>query len=392
MTNSPVVAADAVATPPAPCSDASAARALGARVARPTAARRDHDRRWSPHLFAELAAAEPGVLGALVPRGLGGAGLSAAATFDLLAGLGEGARDPGFALMVGVQAVLSTAPLRAFGTADQQARYLPGMVRGDRIGAVSLRQTQGAALAPTISARRAETPTGGWVLTGELDLVAGAPVAHHFLIVAEHDDGARTAFLVDGAAPGLLVVSTEPVAMPTCPWGRLVLGRVHVPDTAVLGAVGGAPTGTEPLLAALDWVFTSAPWLGVLRALTDDARTALRERRVFGRPLAHDQSARFTLADLAARVELTHGLLRRAARRFDTGGGPARQDAAAARLFTAAAARTVVDGAARLVGPDDPAGDHLVERAHRDARFFAETGGGAAVLRAVIASHHLDLG
>ncbi|MFD3544819.1 acyl-CoA dehydrogenase family protein [Streptomyces sp. NPDC058655] len=373
---------------------AERARELADRVARPTAAARDRERRWDPAVFAALAdpTTGPGLAGPLVPRALGGGGLSATQTCALLEGLGEGARDPGLALAVGVHAVLATVPLRAFGDPRQRRHYLPRMASGEWTGALSLRQTQGAALTPTVTARPDPAKRGGWLLAGELDLVAGAPVAHHFLVIAAHPDGSRTAFVVDRTTPALTVQDTGPTAMATCPWGRLVLDDSPVPDHAVLGTTGAAATQTEPLLAALDWVFSSAPWLGAIRALTRDAIGDARERHLFGRPLAHGQSTRFTLADLGTRYELAAGLLYRAAGQFDAGGHPSQQDAAAARLFTAQAARTVTQAAADLSGPLPPAGDHLTERAHRDALFFAGTGGGTEVLRPVIAASLLGLG
>lgn len=368
------------------------AREFAARAVRPTAADRDRDRRWDPRLFTELTHAWPdaGFTGPLVPRSLGGAGLSATQTCAFLEGLGHGARDPGLALAVGVHAVLTTVPLLAFGSPRQQSHYLPHMAAGEWIGGLSLHQTQGAARVSAVTARPAEDR--GWVLTGELDLVACAPVAHHFIVIAAHeDDGGRTAFVVDRDTPGLRVDTAAPAAMRTCPWGRLVLDRCRLPAGAVLG-VAGAAGDVESLLAALDWVFCSAPWLGLMRALTSDAIDHVRRNELFGRPLAHAQSARFTLADLTTQCELAAGLLDRAAGGFNAGGRPSALDAATARLFMVSAARVVVDGAARLAGPLALTGDHPVERAHRDIHFFAETGGGAEVLRPVIAASVLGLG
>jgi alkylation response protein AidB-like acyl-CoA dehydrogenase len=198
--------------------------------------------------------------------------------------------------------------------------------------------------------------------------------------------------VVDRTTPGLLINDVGPVAMRTCPWGQVMLDGCVVPEDAVLSTVGGAADEVEPLLAALDWVFLSAPWLGVMRALTRDAIADAREHHLFGRPVVHAQSARFTLADQAAQCELASGLLYRAAGQFDGGGRPSREDAAAARLFVAAAARAVTEGAARLPGALGTTGDHLIERAHRDALFFAETGGGTEVLRPVIAASLLGIG
>ncbi len=367
------------------------ARELAARLVPPTVADRDRDRVWDPQVFAELAGSRPGILGAFVPSELGGSGLCATRAFELLEGLGEGMGDPGLALMTVAHAVLATVPLLAFGSSAQQARYLPRMATGEWLGAVSLNQTQGAAQTPGIAARPCEQRPGEWELQGTMDLVAGAPVAHHFLVIASHEDGERTAFLIDGSTPGVLVSKTDPMAMPTCPWGRVVLDRCRLPHDAVLGTVGGASTEVEPLLAVLDWVFTSAPWLGIMRTLARMAGDVVHERLVFGQPLAHDQSARFVLAELATLCELADGMLRHAAAQFDAPGKISRQDAAAARLFTAEAARAVVEGTARLAGPSDAGSYHLISRAHRDMQFFAETGGGTAVLRSVIAACQLNI-
>ncbi|MFC4036672.1 acyl-CoA dehydrogenase family protein [Streptomyces polygonati] len=386
--------------------DAPAAwgRRIGSTLVRPTAADRDRERRWDPALLAALAGAGgegrpgAGLAGLLVPRTLGGGGLTSAQTAAVLEGLGEGARDPGLALAVAVHAVLATVPLRAFGTPWQRERYLPNTASGSWLGAVSLRQLHGGARPRTVTAVPA--PEGGWTLRGTLDLVAGAPAAHHLLVVAAHEPGAdggegggATAFVVDMDTPGLRVDPGGPAAMPTCPWGTVVLDSCRVSDQAVLGTPGAAGSETEPLLAALDWVFTSAAWVGIMRALTRDCAGHVRRAELFGRPLASSQSVRQTLADLGTRCELASGLLQRAARQFDFGGRPTLADAAGVRLFAAQALRTVIGGASQLAGPDDPGGDRLLERAHRDALFFAAAGGGGAeVLRPVIAASLLELG
>ncbi|WP_028647984.1 acyl-CoA dehydrogenase family protein [Nocardiopsis sp. CNT312] len=371
---------------------AEGARRLADRVVRPSAAPRDRDRGWDPELFSELAGGGPGpgLAGPLVPLTRGGGGLSATQTCALLEGLGEGSRDPGLALAVVVHAVLVTVPLRAFGTETIKLDYLPRMASGEWVGGLSLRQTQGTAQAPAAVAAR--PVPGGWLLRGELDLVAGAPVAHHLLVVAALDGGGRTAFVVDREADGLEVGEGEPTAMRTCPWGRVVLNDCFAPDRAVLGTVGGAADEVEPLLAVLDWTFTSAPWIGVMRALAREAVGTARERRLFGRPLAHDQTVRFTLADLSIRVELASEVVRRAAAGFDAADRPSRRDAASARLFAASAARDIAERAAHLSGPFAPSGDDLAGRAHRDALFFSATGGGTEVLRPVIAASLLELG
>jgi len=344
-------------------------RQLAGHLARPTAAGRDRHREWDETLFKALT----------VPGTFGG-GMTAVQTAAMLTALGEGSQDPGLALAVTTHAVLVTVPLRVFGTAEQQARYLPPIAAGEWLGGVSL---QGGAVQVRAAADE-------WLLSGSVDLVALGPKAHHFLVIAEHSTGSRTAFLVDADTPGLQVEESTPAVLRSCPWGRVILTDCQVPASAVLGGVGSAATEVEPLLAVLDWVFVSAAWLGVLRALESDALEAVRTREVFGAPLGHSQSARFTLADLAIQNELVAGLLAKVAAGLDEPTATTYEDAAAARLFTTTAVRAVTEAAVDLAGPSAPDDGQLVDRAHRDARFFVSSG--AELLRPTIATALLDLG
>ncbi|WP_431975909.1 acyl-CoA dehydrogenase family protein [Micromonospora haikouensis] len=353
-------------------------RYLAGHLARPTATERDRRRSWDDDLCKALTA-------------VFGDGLTGVQTAAALAALGEGSRDPGLALAVTTHAVLTTVPLRAFGTSAQHERYLPRIAAGEWLGALSLRQTRAGAFASTVAARPARDGASGWVLSGSLEQVVLGAQAHHFLVVAEHRDGSRTAFLLDRDTPGLRVEQAGPAAMSSCCWGKLVLDECRAPADAVVGAVGAAAAQTEPLLAGLDWVFTSATWLGIMRALTDESLAAARDHDLFGAPLAHSQSVRFLLADIAIQNELAAGLLHRAAERFDGTATPSPQEAATVRLFTSSAVRTVAAGAAQLSGAGSAA-DGFVERAHRDALFFASTAGGTEVLRPVIAASLLGLG
>ncbi|NEA34962.1 acyl-CoA dehydrogenase family protein [Streptomyces sp. SID13031] len=354
-------------------------RYLASHLARPTAPERDRHRHWDEGLFKALSAAFS-------------TELTGGQTAAFLTALGEGSQDPGLALAFTTHAVLTAVPLRAFGTSAQQERYLPRIAAGEWLGALSLRQTQGAAFASTVAVKPALGAESGWVLSGDLEQVVLGTQAHHYLVIAEHSDGSRTAFLLDRDTPGLRIEESDPAAMRSCPWGRLFLDECRVPSDAVLGTVGAAVAETEPFLATLDWVFTSASWLGIMQALINESLAAVHARNLFGAPLVHSQSVRFLLADLAIQNELAAGLLNRAAAQFDGDASPSHQEAATARLFTAAAVRTVAEGAAQLAGPAASTADGLVERAHRDALFFASTGGGAEVLRPVIAASLLGLG
>lgn len=367
-------------------------RLFGHREVKPSVVARDRDRHWDPGLFARLAA--NGIGRGHLPLRHGG-GLSALETTANLEGFGE-AGDAGLALSVGVHGLLCAAPISRLGTDAQVQKYLPAIASGEWVGGMSLLELEGAA-APGNLAVRAARRGRHWLLDGTKAHVVNAPIAHHFLVTAVSSDGASpvrmSAFLVDAGAPGVHVrPCAEQPAMRTCPLGEIVLRRCWVPEDALLGTVDAALYEVVPLVAALDRSCALAPWLGLMRALTEQAAAYARSGHRFARPLADSQAVRAMLADMATRCELASSLVYRAAWQLDRLPRPPRQDAATAKLFVAASAQIVARGAARIhgllgLGPHD-----IVERAGRDATFLSLTGGGEDVLRPVIAGSLLNMG
>jgi alkylation response protein AidB-like acyl-CoA dehydrogenase len=362
-------------------------RQIGRDLAEPSVVARDRQAMWDSRLFGALA--ETGLTGLLLPTGEGGLGLSVLEAVALLEGFGEGATDAGLAFAVGVHGVLCGVPIDRLGTPSQRDRYLPQISSGDGLFGLALSELDGGATAAGagITAERAGT---AWWLRGTLPDVVNAPYARHFLVTADTGDGGRTAFLVGQGAPGVAVLA-EPrtTALRTAPSGDLILSACHVGSEAVLGTPGAASSELVPLLAALDRTCLLAPWLGLLRALTDHAVALAAERPLFGGPLARSQSVRLTTADLHARVELGATPLYRAAWQLGRLERPSRMDAATAKSFLITAVRDTV---AAVTGFAGTAPAPVVERAGRDALAFAVSGGGEEVLRSVIAGALLELG
>ena len=141
--------------------------------------------------------------------------------------------------------VLGAAPIAAWGTADQRARYLPELMSGERVGAIALVGADGAG-----AARARVLEEGDYLLTGDLPLVGNAGVASQYVVFAALDPKRRaetlTAFIVEPSDAGLRVEPTEMVAAQ--PVGGLALRRCRVPAARRLGAEGeGARVASEVL-------------------------------------------------------------------------------------------------------------------------------------------------
>jgi alkylation response protein AidB-like acyl-CoA dehydrogenase len=129
------------------------------------------------------------LLGLNVPETLGGAGVDAVGAALAIEELGWA--DGGTALSVSAHNGLGCAPIALFGTPDQQARWLPGLAKGEGgLAALALTEPAGGSdLAGSVHTR-AERQGGGWVLNGAKAWITNASVAEVIVTLARTDPAA----------------------------------------------------------------------------------------------------------------------------------------------------------------------------------------------------------
>src|SRR5207247_4400546 len=97
------------------------------------------------------AAAEAGLLGVLVPRQYGGAGLDALAFAICIEELAQACAST--AVIVGVHTSVGTEPILLFGDEEQKREWLPRLAKGEVLGAFALTEpasgSDGASLMTT---------------------------------------------------------------------------------------------------------------------------------------------------------------------------------------------------------------------------------------------------
>jgi alkylation response protein AidB-like acyl-CoA dehydrogenase len=370
-------------------------RAFAEREIAGSVVARDRASRWDPIAFPRLG--DAGLLGAPLPRDAGGEGMSAVGFSGLLRGFAEGSGDAGLALAWAAH-VGAALRIAAEGTADQRRRLLPALTRGEAIGAWARREAGRVGDAVGISTR-AVARGDRWVLDGVKPWVVNGGVAAWFVVDAVTDpsrgkDGVST-FLVGRDAPGLRVGPRhETPGLRTAVISPVTLDGVEIPRDALLGEEGAAFARAARRGRSWERVAGYAIWLGLMRALVDQTVARSRESVHVGRPLAHSQAARATLADLRIRVELAERLHARAAWRLagpDPTSVDAERDVAVASLFLARAVPWVIQEAARLQGEAGVERGHLAERSLRDVAVLAHLAEPLESSRSAIAGSLLDL-
>ena len=305
------------------------------------------------------AAADMGLVLLGVPSDLGGIAEERSAVTSALV-LTELARgDAGLAVALMAPGAVAGA-LAAYGSADQQATYLPAFIAEGDTPVAALALHEPAPLAdPAHPETTARIEGDDLVLTGVKALVPGAMTAELFVVSATVEGAARLV-IVEAAAAGVSVAPDPAMGVRAAGTGRLVLEQVRIPRTHLLGSVEDHAVAVRR--ARLAW---AAVAVGVGQAVLDQVRGYVIERHAFGEPIAHRQAVAFTVADLAIELDGLRLVVLRAAARLDAGLDASREIALARSLATRHGARIGSDGV-QLLGGHGFVKEHPNERWYRD--------------------------
>ena len=328
---------------------------------------RDHDGRFDRALWEKCA--QFGILGLSVPPEFGGAEIDLPTAMLVMEGLGEGCPDNGLAFALNAQIWTVQRPIVRFGSADQKARYLPGLCNGSLLGAHALTEPNAGSDAFSLT-MRAERRGDGYVLTGTKCLVTLAPIADVALVFASTNPAAGkwgvSAFLVDRSTPGVSASETQQkMGLRTVPIGSLQFDGCIVPESARLGPEGaGVSIATHSLEVERCCILASQ--LGAMERQLQRAIAHARSRRQFGQAIGKFQSVSNRVADMKLRIETARLLLYKVAWLVERQ-RPAMMEAALLKLYLSEAFVESGLDAIRIHGGAGYLTETGVERDLRDA-------------------------
>ncbi|WP_404401075.1 acyl-CoA dehydrogenase [Idiomarina seosinensis] len=255
-----------------------------------------------------------GLLGATIPEQFGGAGVNHIC-YGLIAREIERV-DSGYRSAMSVQSSLVMHPIYAFGSSEQQQKYLPKLASGEWIGCFGL--TEPDAGSDPASMRSVATRTAdGYVLNGSKTWITNSPIADVFVVWAKLDDQIR-GFILEKNMPGLSAPKIEgKFSLRASITGEIVMEDVAVPEQQLLPNV----SGLKGPFSCLNKARYGIAWgsLGAAEFCWHAARQYTLDRTQFGRPLAATQLIQKKLADMQTDISL--GLLAalQAGRELDKG-------------------------------------------------------------------------
>jgi alkylation response protein AidB-like acyl-CoA dehydrogenase len=286
--------------------------------------------------------------------------------------------------------------LVAFGTKEQQDRYLPRMATGEVRATMALTEPAGGSdlQAMTTVARR---DGDGYVVDGAKTWISNARRSQLIALLCKTDPSAEpkhkgVSILLVEHGPGLTVSQDLPKlgykGVESC---ELVFDDMRVPTDVVLGGVEGE--GFAQMMKGLETgrIQVASRALGVAQAAFDDALRYAQERKTFGKPIWQHQSIGNYLADMATKITAARQLILHAAERFDAG-ERCDMEAGMAKLFASEVAMEVALNAVRIHGGYGYSTEYDVERYFRDAPLMIVGEGTNEIQRNVIAAQLVKRG
>ncbi len=348
---------------------------------------RDRDQEFPRELW--LACGEMGLQGLPVPEALGGSGLDPLTCTVAIEALGYGCKDNGLVFSVCAHLLSCVVPMWRFGNAEQQARYLPGLCNGTRIGIHAMTEPGSGSDSFGLKTR-AVREGDGWRINGSKTFISNAPVADVIIVFALTDPdkgfhGGVTAFLMERDTPGLTASrKIEKMGMRTSPFGELAFDDVRVPDSAILGTLGG---GSAIFTHAMDWerILLFAAHVGQMERLLELGVQYARTRQQGGKAIGKYQAVSHKLADLKVNLEAARLLLYRAATKLDRTRAVS-LDAAITKLFVSEALVKGAMDVLQVFAGYGYAVEYEIEREVRDAIGSRIYSGTSDIQRNIIAS------
>ena len=293
-------------------------------------------------------------------------------------------------LSYGAHSNLCINQIARWGSAEQKAKYLPGLISGKHVGALAM--SEPAAGSDVVSMKlKADGVQGGYVLNGSKFWITNGHEAETLVVYAKTDPAAGakgiTAFLIEKDMPGFKPAQKiGKMGMRGSPTSELVFDNCEVPEANVLGEVG---QGVKVLMSGLDYerAVLAGVQLGIMQACLDTVIPYVREREQFGRPIGSFQLIQAKVADMYVALQSARAYAYAVARACDRG-QTTRFDAAGAILLASENAFRVAGEAIQALGGAGYTTDWPVERYLRDAKLL-DIGAGTNEIRRMLIGREL---
>jgi alkylation response protein AidB-like acyl-CoA dehydrogenase len=345
-----------------------------------------HLTRWEEEGIIDRAfwtkAGEAGLLCPTVPEEYGGPGLD----FGFNAVIDEELAYAGSTAGITLHSDIVADYLVAYGSEEQKRHWLPLMVSGETATAIAM--TEPGAGSDLQGIRTTAKRDGNhYVLNGSKTYITNGQHADLVVVAAKTDPsaGAKGVSLIlveasrEGYAKGR---NLDKIGFHSQDTSELFFNDVRVPITNCLGEEGMGFAYLMNQLPRERLSIACAAQAAAQRAF-DEAVRFTKERKAFGRTVFDFQNTKFTLADLASKLQVGWAHLDWAIARHVAGELTA-AEASAAKLWHTELQWEACDTSLQLHGGAGYMNEYLIARLWRDARVTRIFGGTNEIMKEVV--------
>jgi len=295
------------------------------------------------------------------------------------------------AVFVNAHHSIGCRALVLFGTKEQQAKWLPGLLDGSKLCAFALTEPEAGSDAGNVQTTATPTDDGtAYVLNGTKHYITNGGIAHVLTVMARTPDGKGgskvSAFLV---TPDLLGFEVLEARAAKCgirgtATGKIRFTNMRVPKENVLGPLG---RGLQEALTVLNFGRTTfgATCTGHAKVCLNAMSKHAKSRKQFQQTLSEFELVKKKIAFAAAHAFAMEATTAQCAALIDRGADDYMLETAILKVFATEHLWTIVNDTLQVYGGKGYFCDQPVERWMRDARINTIGEGANDVLKAFIA-------
>ncbi len=277
-----------------------------------------------------------------------------------------------------------------YGTEAQKKKYLPQLASGAMVGAIAMSEPAAGSDLQGVKTTALKQADGSYLLNGSKTFITNGWHADLVIVVAKTNPAAgakgTSLLLVERGMPGFETGKRlKKLGLKAQDTSELFFTDVTVPADNLLGGEAHENRGFICLMEQLPWERLQIAITAVAsaQAAIDWTLAYVKERKVFGQPVASFQNTRYTLAELQTEVQVARVFVDKCselvlADKLDTA------TASMAKYWCSDLQCKVMDECVQLFGGYGYMWEYPITRAYADARVQRIYGGTNEIMKEVI--------
>ena len=277
-----------------------------------------------------------------------------------------------------------------YGTEAQKKHYLPKLASGEMVGAIAMSEPAAGSDLQGIKSTAIRQADGNFLLNGSKTFITNGWHADLVIVVAKTDPAAggkgTSLLLVERGMKGFEYGKRlKKLGLKAQDTSELFFDDVPVPSGNLLGGDAFENKGFICLMEQLPWerMQIAVTAVASAQAAIDGTVQYVKERKVFGQPVAAYQNTRYTLAELQTEVQIARVFVDKCLElvsqdKLDTA------TASMAKYWTTDLQCKVMDECVQLHGGYGYMWEYPITRAYADARVQRIYGGTNEIMKEVI--------